>query len=186
MKLLMFSFYLQPSNHLDVECIDCLGEALSTWGDKEGAIVVISHDRSFCEKIGFTHVGTVKDGSFTLEERPLNKRDWEIYDLESQGANERDPSEVSSGSWVPQISKEEDARLRKLAYNAPKRIKKLEAMIEKCEEQIEQIDVDMVKYGTDFDKLKDLMNSKGKEETKLEKYMTEWEELDLILAQSSK
>ena len=35
---------------------------LSGWGGKDGAIVVISHDREFCEKVGFTHIGTVVDG----------------------------------------------------------------------------------------------------------------------------
>ena len=168
---------------MDVECIDCLGEALSTWGDKEGAIVVISHDRSFCEKIGFTHVGTVKGGGFTLEERSLNESDWETYDLGSQSN-----IATSDGTTkeTPQISKEEDTRLRKLAYNAPKRIVKLEALIEKCETSIEQIDAEMLQNGNDLDKLKDLMMKKETEESKLESYLSEWESLETVLAQYSK
>ena len=38
----------EPSNHLDVECISALAEALSGWGKEDGAVVVVSHNRAFC------------------------------------------------------------------------------------------------------------------------------------------
>jgi len=71
----------EPSNHLDVGCIQGLANALSEWGGKDGAIVVISHDREFCDKVGFTHVGTVMDGSLVLEQRSLRDSDWDLYDI---------------------------------------------------------------------------------------------------------
>jgi ATP-binding cassette subfamily F protein 3 len=71
----------EPSNHLDVGCIQGLANALSGWGGKDGSIVVISHDREFCDKVGFTHVGTVADGRLVLEQRPLRDSDWEQYDI---------------------------------------------------------------------------------------------------------
>lgn len=71
----------EPSNHLDVGCISGLAKALSGWGGKDGAVVVISHDRKFCEKVGFTHVGTVMDGKLVLEQRSLRDSDWEQYDI---------------------------------------------------------------------------------------------------------
>lgn len=77
----------EPSNHLDVGCIDALATALSKWGGKDGAIVVISHDRSFCEEVGFTHVGTVMNGGLVLEQRELRDSDWEQYDIGA--ANEK-------------------------------------------------------------------------------------------------
>jgi len=71
----------EPSNHLDVGCIAGLAKALSGWGGKDGAVVVISHDRKFCEKVGFTHVGTVMDGKLVLEQRSLRDSDWDQYDI---------------------------------------------------------------------------------------------------------
>lgn len=71
----------EPSNHLDVGCIDALAQALSNWGGKDGAVVVISHDRDFCEQVGFTHVGTVMNGGLVLEQRSLRDSDWEQYDI---------------------------------------------------------------------------------------------------------
>lgn len=71
----------EPSNHLDVGCIAGLAKALSGWGGEDGGIVVISHDREFCDKVGFTHVGTVMDGKLVLEQRGLRESDWEQYDI---------------------------------------------------------------------------------------------------------
>ena len=71
----------EPSNHLDVGCIQGLANALSGWGGKDGAVVVISHDREFCEKVGFTHVGTVSNGKLVLEQRSLRSSDWEQYEI---------------------------------------------------------------------------------------------------------
>jgi ATP-binding cassette, subfamily F, member 3 len=71
----------EPSNHLDVGCIEALAKALSQWGGKDGAIVVISHDRSFCEEVGFTHIGTVMNGSLVVEQRGLTDKDWEMYEI---------------------------------------------------------------------------------------------------------
>ncbi|CAB9518518.1 Tylosin resistance ATP-binding protein TlrC [Seminavis robusta] len=76
----------EPSNHLDVGCIEGLARALSGWGGKDGAVVVISHDREFCDKVGFTHVGTVMNGKLLLEQRPLRESDWEQYDIGAANA----------------------------------------------------------------------------------------------------
>jgi len=183
----------EPSNHLDVECIEALGEALSKWGKIEGsgsrtagdgAIVVVSHDRAFCETVGFTHVGTVQDKKLVIEERDLRDSDWEIYDLAA------DDIEVdSSSSSVPQkpveLTPEQKAaanQRRKDLLNAPKRIKRLEGDIAKCNAKIASLDQEMLEVGNDIGKLTDLSNEKQKEEAKVEKMEAEWMELEELLA----
>ena len=71
----------EPTNHLDVGCIDGLANALNGWGGKDGAVVVISHDREFCERVGFTHVGTVDKGCLRVEQRSMQESDWTVYDI---------------------------------------------------------------------------------------------------------
>jgi ATP-binding cassette subfamily F protein 3 len=71
----------EPTNHLDVGCIDALANALNGWGGKDGAVVVISHDREFCERVGFTHVGTVDKGCLRVEQRSMQESDWTMYDI---------------------------------------------------------------------------------------------------------
>ena len=50
-----------------------LTDALANY---EGAVVVISHDRSFAEGLHATHVAYVNGGAVTIQERPLNADDW--------------------------------------------------------------------------------------------------------------
>ena len=82
----------EPSNHMDVECIEALGEGLSEWGVDDGAVVVISHNRSFCKAIPFTHVGTVVNGKLTVERRGIKFplfRSLIFYQILSNSINQR-------------------------------------------------------------------------------------------------
>jgi len=179
----------EPSNHLDVGCIEALSDALGRWGEKDGAIVVVSHDRSFCDAVGFTHVGTVRDGTLTLEERDLNDGDWVQYEI--NGAATAPPSaaaaaaetetEASSTTTTPEVVLTPEQR--KMVFNAPKRIQKLEKLIEDAEVKIAKYDDDMMEVGNDVGKLTDISQLKEKEEEKVMTYMEEWEELEVLLAE---
>jgi ATP-binding cassette subfamily F protein 3 len=56
----------EPSNHLDVETIESLTIALRAF---KGAVVVVSHDRKFCEALSPTHVMTVEAGKVRVAPR---------------------------------------------------------------------------------------------------------------------
>lgn len=156
---------------------------MSNWGGKDGSIVVVSHDRAFCEQVGFTHVGTVKDGKLTIEERSLQEKDWESTPLIGSTTG------VASGEVeVVELTAEEKAeqeRKRKLAFNAPKRIKKIEEMIEQSEVRIVEYDEEMMTVGNDVEKLMELTNKKTEEEENVVTLMEEWEELEEIVAEMS-
>jgi len=178
----------EPSNHLDVECIAALSDALSNWGGKDGAIVVVSHDRAFCETVGFTHVGTVIDGGLILEERSLKYSDWDLYDLNGAATAEgnhgewaKDPSSSKNEVNLTPEEKEELRRKQKLAFNAPKRIAKLEDAIEKAELRIAELDEEMMEVGNDVGILTDLSKLKEAEHDKVWEMTNEWEELSLLV-----
>ena len=161
--------------------IEALGESLSNWGGKDGSVVVVSHDRAFCESVGFTHVGTVKDGGITIEERGLEERDWARYDMSLDGAG-------NCGEAIPLAEltleqKAEQERKRKLAFNAPKRMKKIEQLIEAAEKKVEEFDAQMLKCGSDVEKLMEITKKKTKEEESVAKLMEEWESLEIVLAE---
>jgi len=168
---------------LSFDSIEALGESLSNWGGKDGSVVVVSHDRAFCESVGFTHVGTVKDGGIIIEERGLEERDWARYDLALDGSGN-----CGDATPVAELTPEEKAeqeRKRKLAFNAPKRMKKIEQLIETSEKKIAEFDARMLKCGSDVEKLMELTNKKTKEEDSIAKLMEEWESLEIVLAEMS-
>ena len=172
----------EPSNHLDQECIEALGDSLSSWGGKDGSVVVVSHDRAFCDQVGFTHVGTVKDGKLTIEERGLKDSDWETYDISSTPLT----GNVDSAEAVIELTPEEKAvqdRKRKMAFNAPKRIQKIELLIEESEAKIIEYDDEMMTIGNDVEKLMALTDKKTKEEETVASLMEEWEELEEVIAE---
>jgi ATP-binding cassette subfamily F protein 3 len=192
----------EPSNHLDVECIAALGDSLSSWdnsekGAKDGAVVVISHDQSFCETVGFTHVGTVQDGVVTIEQRGLLPSDWVTYDMEAAEALEVLSTEedttitniaaestkkpIIDESNLAPWEKKELAENRKKAFNAPKRIKRLELNIEQCETKIAALEKEMMDNGANVAKLMDLTNQKEEQEKVAAKALQEWEELEELL-----
>ena len=173
----------EPSNHLDVECIEALGDALSTWGTQDGAVVVVSHDRAFCKSVGFTHVGTVKDGGLILEERGMQDKDWERYDLGSDAPDRYEEAPLEK-ELTPE-EKELEKKRRKQAFNAPKQIAKLEELIEKAEMKIVEYDEKLMNVGNDMEKLMDITNKKQCEEDKVAKMMEEWEELETVVAEFS-
>jgi ATPase subunit of ABC transporter with duplicated ATPase domains len=164
---------------LDIECVEALSESLSEWGEETGAIVVISHDKAFCDKVGFTHVATVVDGGLVVEQRTSRESDWDS----SAATLQRSLSTVESSVETASVSIEVDPKIRKQAYNAPKRISKIETLVEQKEEQIAVLEEDMLNNGNDVDKLVDLSKEKEGLENQVMKLMAEWEELEAVLLQ---
>ncbi|CAB9505190.1 Tylosin resistance ATP-binding protein TlrC [Seminavis robusta] len=168
----------EVSNHLDQECVEALSDALTDWGKDDGAVVVISHDKEFCSKVGFTHVATVSDGKFKLEQRSMRNDDWQVVRT-TLGETDKEGTETGQPAKV-----EVDPAIRKKLFNAPKRISKLEELLEKTEEEIASLDEEMLANGSDVGKLVDLSKKKEELEAKVEEYMEEWEELEMLLAES--
>ena len=162
--------------------VEALSESLSNWGDEMGSMVVISHDKAFCEKVGFTHVATVQaDGSLRLEQRGTRDSDWD-----SSVATVQRSSTVATEK--PEKSADDrpgvlDPKLRKQAYNAPKRIAKIESLVEQKEGKIAELEDEMLANGSDVGTLLDLTKEKEQLEEQVMELMEEWEELETLLAQ---
>jgi ATP-binding cassette subfamily F protein uup len=90
----------------------------------------------------------------------------------------------SSGTEVRELTpeeKEEDKKKRKRAFNAPKRIQKIEQIIENNEQKMAKIDGEMMEVGNDVGKLTDMSQEKEKLDAEVEELMEEWAELEMLL-----
>lgn len=181
MHLSFIVFYASVllNNALLLHSVEALGEGLGSWGHDTGAMVVISHDKSFCDRIDFTHVATVQDGNLILEERGACESDWVIEGLSGQVAAAEADTKVAGVETTTEI----DPILRKQAFNAPKRIAKLEQLIGEAEDRAAALEDEMLSNGCDVGKLVDLTKDKEALELKISEYMEEWEQLEALLAQ---
>ena len=165
--------------------VEALSEVLSDWGEEKGAIVVISHDKAFCEQVGFTHVLTITgEGGLRLEQRDANSGDWDSSVATFQKSNgETEANGAESSPTMTPVDKEAEAKRRKMAFNAPKRIAKIESLVEQKEEKISVLDEEMLANGSDVGKLVDLSKEKEILEEEVMTLMEEWEELESLLAE---
>ena len=127
------------------QAIGALLDAISTY---DGALVVISHDRPFCEAIEATHIGYICDGGCVVEERELRDSDFSEADRGVRntfvapadggggGGGDGGSSSSSSGPPPPPMSPEEakafraaERSARKVQNAAPKKQEKLEVKI---------------------------------------------------------
>ena len=180
----------EPSNHVDIGTIEALAAGLAAFEQgqrtKHAAVLVISHDREFVEKLDMTHVCSVAGGGVALEERNLRDDDWVVEGdgraveaaEENEGANAAAEQQGGGAAAKRELTGEE----RKKLFNAPKRIKKIEILVEDKEEKMKELDDSMLEFGSDVSKLTELSEKKTKLEAEVESLMAEWEELEELLA----
>jgi ATP-binding cassette subfamily F protein 3 len=191
-----FLLWDEPTNHLDASTVATLVEALATW--EGGAVLVISHDKPFLEKLDPTHVLTVRNGRAVMEERGLRGGDWED-DLHSRVEEAKlvpvpapvpapAPAHVSttaaSGSTAAPSALEMTPEQRKKKHNAPKRILKIEGQLAQLDTAIAGIDQQMLENGRDLDRLKELQAKRDEAEAKSACLWEEMEQLDALLTGS--
>lgn len=169
----------EPSNHLDVATIEVLTGALREF---TGSILVISHDKPFLEALEPTHVITVKDGVVSMEARSLRSDDWVVSLTSSSRDNGCEGGGVESKFANSAITTTAAAVAgtdtdRKKVLNAPKKVKKVEAAIEKCESEMKEIDALMFENGRNREKLTELQKRKDDLQPKLDKLFREYDEL---------
>ena len=172
----------EPSNHLDVESIAALVDALDEY---PGAIVVVSHDRAFCEALQCTHVAYVADGKVDMEERELRPSDFSESD---RGVVNIDQLTLDAAS-APPINKEalkaaraEERKRQKEVSAAPKKLQTVQASIEEHEARLEGLASELLRAGSDVSKAMELSEQQSQLEAKLDELYAEWERLDTLIS----
>lgn len=194
----------EPSNHLDVATMETLSEALAEY---RGTLVVISHNKAFVERLKVTHVGLIKNRRLVVEERMLRPSDWSF---DAQGGSDATASLVvstrakgeesgtkSSQSTTsgreknddvlekPKITyQEQRARFKRISA-APKRIAKLQQIIEEKEKKAEEYGKKMYHAGCDVAKVMELNERKEALASEVESLYAEWDELEALLAETA-
>ena len=174
----------EPTNDLDIRTLTILEDYLDSF---QGIVITVSHDRYFLDRIVrriFAFEGNGKitqyEGGFTDYQAAVLRKEVEAEAMEAGNPKAGVKSDKSKDE-----KSEEDSKSSKKTWNGgPKKLRftyqeqkdwdVIESQIEKLEEEIADLDVQMEKAASDFVKLKELMDRKAQAESELDAKMERW------------
>jgi ATP-binding cassette subfamily F protein 3 len=176
----------EPTNHLDIPAREVLEEALAEY---EGTVVVISHDRYFLDRVA-TKILHLAGGNGDLH--PGNYSDWRTrLEAEARPAPVPAPSPAPAPSRSPSPSptpsaasdRERKRRADRDLEKKKRRVAELEEQIAKGEAELAALAEQLVgDHGGDWQKLHELVDKKEQLESRVQRWMGEWERLSTELA----
>ena len=154
----------EPTNDLDIATLTVLEDYLEEF---PGAVITVSHDRYFLDKVAERLLIFEGEGEIT-------SYFGSIMDYLAQQAPVKEERTVKA---KPQIKE----RKKKLSYNEQKEWETIEDDIALLETKIDQLTEEMNNQGDDFTKLQELQKEIEQTEQALEEKMTRWEYLSEII-----
>lgn len=157
----------EPTNDLDVQTLTILEEYISHFS---GAVIAVSHDRYFLDKIANKLL--VFKGEGTIEETFSSLTDY----LEQTQEMKEDKSTVKKTKEVSVKTKESKDKVS-LTYNEKKELETIEGEIESLELELEQVQEEMENVVSNHVLLNDLTAKQSAVNKKLEKKFARWDYL---------
>ncbi|MFC2159521.1 ABC-F family ATP-binding cassette domain-containing protein [Actinomycetota bacterium] len=150
----------EPTNDLDIQTLEVLEEYLQYF---QGAVLVISHDRYFLDKVVDRIIAVKEDGRTALY------NDLDIYEK----SLETDRSATSKKTKTPKRSKNPDVKKR-FTYAENKEFGKIDGDISNIENMLSVIEKEMTENWSDHIKMKELAEKQKKLQEELAGKMERW------------
>jgi ATP-binding cassette subfamily F protein uup len=155
----------EPTNDLDIDTLTVLEDYLSTF---PGAIITVSHDRYFLDKVAEKLL--IFKGNAQIDSYFGSIRDY--LTIEKKGQQEETPVAIKEAP-----REEATSQKKKLTYLEQKEWETIEEEIAQLEEQIERLKEEMLHQGSDFTKLQSIQTSIDQTTEQLDQKYARWEYL---------
>ena len=154
----------EPTNDLDIDTLAVLESYLDSF---PGAVIVVSHDRYFLDRV--TEKIFSFEGNGQVKQYSGNYSDYELKRSEEEEALAETRKEKTQPK--PERKKE---KAKKFTFKEQREFEEIDERIAGVEEDIKELELSIQKHSTDFERLNALVREKEKKEQELEEAMERW------------
>ena len=155
----------EPTNDLDIQTLTILEDYLESYA---GAVIVVSHDRYFLDKV-VDHIFAY-EGNGSIRQYNGGYTDYYTLHKEEEKKEKQEKAAVQS----TRASRTTLPPKLKFTFKEQKEFETIDEDIAALEEKIEKADKDMKKASADFVRLQELMDEKAQLEEQLAEKMERW------------
>lgn len=172
----------EPTNDLDLQTLGILEDFIDHFN---GAVVLVSHDRFFVDRLAEKVFVYQPDG--TLRQYPGGYLDYHLaleMEAEQKAGTEVVKEKKSSETAKPEREKTPGS-VRKFSFNEQREYNEIEAVIASAEGEMKAVQLQMAECATNYTRLNELTAEEKRLEEKIETLMERWAYLEEI-AQNQK
>ncbi len=168
----------EPTNDLDLETMSILEEFIDNFN---GAIIFVSHDRFFIDRLADKVFVYQKNGS--LRQYPGGYSYYKGIEEREQQAVVTDMSKNIPKENKPVKIREKNNAPKKLSFKEQREYDEIEAVIAATEGELKVVQLQMAQNASDYGKLNELTKEETRLQEKLDYLMERWTYLEEIVEQ---
>lgn len=169
----------EPTNDLDLETMSILEEFIDNFN---GAIIFVSHDRFFIDRLADKVFVYQKDGS--LHQYPGGYSYYKgIEEQEQQALQVQTQQSMPKKETKPTKTREKANAPKKLSFKEQREYDEIEAVIAETEGELKVVQLQMTQNASDYGKLNELTKEETRLQEKLDYLMERWAYLEEIVEQ---
>lgn len=168
----------EPTNDLDIETLEVLEDYIE---DFPGAVITVSHDRYFLNKLTEKIFAFENNGVIT--QYTGNYFDYKELEKAEEAKNDKKVSNEKE-----KINNEDKKKNRplKFTYKEQKEYGEIDSLIEQAENELKDIEEKINNAGSDYELLQKLLEQKSDMDSKLQELMDRWIYLNELADRISK